>query len=229
MRPLEAVIFDCDGVLVDSEVIAVRVELACLAEIGLHYDPHDFAERFLGQTHTAFHVELEQDHHKQFGRPLPTGFPQAMSDKVWAEMSVDVVAVDGVTETVKALSGAKAVASSSGLAHLQHKLRHVGLFDAFAPHIYSGEGVARGKPFPDIYLHAAAQLGIDPARCLAVEDSVNGVKSAVAAGMTAVGFIGGGHCSPNLAARLKDAGASQVISSMLDVLSIFGDPIGRVS
>ncbi len=220
---MKAVIFDCDGVLVDSEIIALRVELKALADIGLHYDdPHAFAERFLGQTHAAFHAELDKDHRARLGAPLPEGFGARLVDMIWAEMSEFTEAVPGVHGAVAGLAVPVAVASSSGLEHIKHKLRRAGLFEAFDPHIYSGELVARGKPFPDIYLHAAARLGIAPAACIAVEDSVNGVKSAIAAGMTVIGFVGGGHCSPRLGERLNDAGARQVARDMPDLAGILG-------
>ncbi|MBX7201067.1 MAG: HAD family hydrolase [Rhodospirillaceae bacterium] len=221
---MKAVIFDCDGVLVDSEIIALRVELKVLADIGLVYDDHHaFAERFLGQTHAAFHAELDKDHRERLGAPLPEGFGARLVDMIWAEMSEYTEAVPGVHATVAGLTVPVAVASSSGLEHIKHKLRRAGLFEAFDPHIYSGELVARGKPFPDIYLHAAAQLGIDPKVCVAVEDSINGVKSAVAAGMTAIGFVGGGHCSPRLGGKLSEAGAAQVASDMPDLARILGE------
>jgi HAD superfamily hydrolase (TIGR01509 family) len=215
---MDAVIFDCDGVLVDSEVIALRVELAALAEIGLHYERHAFAERFLGQTNATFHAGL--NHLQQFGRPLPDTFGDTLAARIWAEMEGKTDAVAGVHDVVKGLTAPKAVASSSSAYRLELKLRHAGLFEAFAPHVYSGEVVPRGKPWPDLYLHTAVQLGVAPGECVAVEDSVNGVRSAVAAGMTAVGFIGGGHCSPNLAALLKNAGAGHIARDMPRLLEI---------
>ena len=218
---MKAVIFDCDGVLVDSEVIALRVELKALADIGLVYDdPHAFAERFLGQTHAAFHAELDKDHRERLGAPLPEGFGPRLVDMIWAEMSEFTEAVPGVHAAVADLGCAVAVASSSGPHHLKHKLRRTGLFEAFDPHIYSGELVPRGKPYPDIYLHTAAQLDIAPAACVTVEDSVNGVKAAVAAGMTAIGFVGGGHCSPRLGGKLSDAGAKAVARDMPELARI---------
>jgi HAD superfamily hydrolase (TIGR01509 family) len=217
---MDAVIFDCDGVLVDSEVIALRVELAALAEIGLHYERHAFAERFLGQTNATFHAGLNDDHLQQFGRPLPEKFGDILATRIWAEMEGKTDAVAGVHAVVRALTAPKAVASSSSAYRLEHKLRHAGLFEAFAPHVYSGELVPRGKPWPDLYLHTAVQLKVEPAACVAVEDSVNGVRSAVAAGMGTVGFIGGGHCSPNLAALLKNAGANHIAQDMPQLLEI---------
>jgi beta-phosphoglucomutase-like phosphatase (HAD superfamily) len=94
------------------------------------------------------------------------------------------------------------------------KLHKVGLLEAFAPHIYSAQIVPRGKPAPDIYLHAAHAIDVAPAHCIAVEDSVNGTVSARAAGMTVIGFTGGGHCPPSQAARLREAGAAHVATTM---------------
>jgi beta-phosphoglucomutase-like phosphatase (HAD superfamily) len=144
---MKAVIFDCDGVLVDSEIIALRVELKALADIGLHYDDaHAFAERFLGQTHAAFHAELDKDHRERLGAPLPEGFGPRLIDMIWAEMSEFTEAVPGVHQAVADLTVPVAVASSSGLEHIKHKLRRAALFEAFDPHIYSGElGAARHR------------------------------------------------------------------------------------
>ncbi len=218
---MDAVIFDCDGVLVDSEVTGLRVILACLAEIGLTYDRHDYIERFLGSTWSDFYSRLDGDHRARLGAPLPAGFPAVVSARFAADAAADSLAIAGVHDLVGGLSLPKAIASGSTPGDLDKKLRRVGLFEIFAPHIYSAQIVAKGKPSPDIYLHVAAQLGIDPADCVAVEDSVNGVRSAVAAGMTTVGFVGGGHGSPRLAAKLKDAGAAEVASDMPELSEIF--------
>lgn len=211
---MRAVIFDCDGVLVDSEIIALRVALESLAEIGLVYDRDDYAERFLGHTAADHRRGLDDDHAKAFGRPLPEGFADALSARMWAAMADDVRAVPGAAEAVRALDVPKAVASGSHPARLEDKLRRTGLFDAFAPHVYSAQTVPRGKPAPDIYLHAAARMNVPPARCVAVEDSVNGVISARTAGMDVIGFTGGGHCTPRHAGLLRAAGAADVAARM---------------
>ena len=211
---MDAVIFDCDGVLVDSEVIGLRVILGCLAEIGLTYDRQDYVERFLGSTWKDFYSRLDVDHRARLGAPLPADFPARVSARFAADADNESPLIAGAHDLIAALGVPKAVASGSSPAELDRKLRRTGLFDAFAPHIYSAQTVPQGKPSPDIYLHAAAQLGLDPTACVAVEDSVNGVRSAVAAGMTVVGFTGGGHCSPSLAAKLMDAGAAEVACDM---------------
>jgi HAD superfamily hydrolase (TIGR01509 family) len=217
---MDAVIFDCDGVLVDSETICLRVELECLAEIGLTYDRDLYADRFLGTNTTDFFRLLNDDHHRHFGRALPDGLAEDMHRRIVTAMAAEVAAIHGVHDTIAALKVPKAVASGSSAESLQLKLRKVALFDAFAPHIYSAQIVPRGKPAPDIYLHAAAQIGVAPARCVAVEDSVNGTTSALAAGMRVIGFTGGGHCSPTQTARLHAAGASHVATNMSELSAL---------
>ncbi len=211
---LDAVIFDCDGVLVNSEEIYQRIERQCLAEIGLVYDPHEYAEKYLGVTFAHYAAGLNQDHERQHGQPLPEHFMPRLQQLTADEVDRSLVACDGALAAVAAISLPKAVASSSGAMRLAVKLRKVGLIDFFTPHVYSAEAVKRGKPAPDVYLYAAEGLGVSPQRCIAVEDSVNGVVSAVGAGMKVIGFVGGGHCSSQQKTRLKAAGAVKVIDHM---------------
>ncbi len=217
---MKAVIFDCDGVLIDSEVIAVNVALTCLAEIGLVYDRHEYAGRFLGNTAADHHRGLDDDHRTHFGRPLPEGFTETLSARMFTAMMDNVHAVPGALDVVRALDMPMGVASGSHPARLERKLREAGMFAFFAPHVYSAQIVARGKPAPDIYLHAAARMGVPSAHCIAVEDSVNGVTSARAAGMVVVGFTGGGHCPPNQAEVLRGAGACRVVAHMDQLLTV---------
>jgi len=218
----DAVIFDCDGVLINSEVICQRVELQCLADIGLIYEREAYAALYMGTTSPDYYRGLNDDHQRRFGRPLPDGFAEQLSKRVWAEVENGVAAIEGVHHVVRDLKVRKAVASGSSSAGLGKKLRKVGLFDAFSPHIYSAQIVARGKPAPDIFLHAAQQVGADPARCIAVEDSVNGVLSARAADMRVIGFTGGGHCTPGHGERLRAAGAEGVVEHMDQLLAFLG-------
>ncbi len=217
---MKAVIFDCDGVLIDSEIIAVRVALECLAEIGLVYDRHDYAGRFLGHTAADHHRGLNDDHTRHFGRPLPEGFIENLSTRMFTAMMDNVHAVPGARDVVRALDVPMGVASGSHPERLERKLREAGMFEFFAPHVYSAQIVTRGKPAPDIYLHTAARMGVTPAQCVVVEDSLNGVTSARAAGMVVVGFTGGGHCPPNQAEVLRGAGASQVVAHMDQLLTV---------
>jgi beta-phosphoglucomutase-like phosphatase (HAD superfamily) len=129
--------------------------------------------------------------------------------------------VPGCAVAVSTLTLPKAVASSSGADFLREKLRLTGLLGAFDPHVYSADLVERAKPHPDIFLHAAEGLDADPARCLAIEDSVNGVRAALAAGMTVWGFAGGGHVDAQGAARLAEAGAHQVLETWAEAAERF--------
>lgn len=211
----EAVIFDCDGVLVDSEAVVARVALKALKDLGLPYDSDTFTHRFTGMTVDAYFTALNDDHHDKFGKRLPHGFAEQLLEDTKLEMDETLEAIPGVHAAVTAINGAAlAVASSSGLERLRAKLKKAQLYDAFAPHYYSGDQVENGKPAPDLFLYAARELGIAAESCVAIEDSVNGVKSAVAAGMQVIGFSGGSHCQDGHDSFLEAAGAVVVINHM---------------
>jgi len=208
---ISAVIFDCDGVLVDSEVLAHEVETEVLTSVGLHYDPHDFKARFMGLSDKAFLAALEADGVARLGRSiiaeirgrLETGYRQAIKERL--------VEVPGALAVIKTVRHTKAVASSSTSKGLEEKLRKVGHWDHFAPHVYSSEHVARSKPAPDLFLHAAGALRVEPAHCLVIEDSVMGVRAAKAAGMRVWGFVGGGHNDDHSRATLTDIGVDRIV------------------
>ena len=207
----EAVIFDCDGVLVDSEVLVQEIELAALAELGLHYDAETFARLYMGLPDPAFFAALDVDFRRRSGRPLPETFARLHHERVEVALRDRLTAVEGADLALSRTGRKTAVASSSGRARLEMKLRKVGLWDLVAPHVYSAEAVKRGKPAPDLFLHAAEALAVAPSLCLVVEDSVNGVRAGRAAGMTVWGFTGGGHCSARSGPELIAAGASRLV------------------
>ncbi|HWA30637.1 MAG TPA: HAD family phosphatase [Rhizomicrobium sp.] len=207
---IAAIVFDCDGVLVDSEVLALEVEIAAAAEVGLTYDLDEYKARFMGMTTQAFFDLLAEDCRAQTGRDLPEGFHERCYGKYRAAFD-RLREIDGVLGVVSSLSHRKAVASSSTTDALEEKLRRTGLWDHFAPHVYSTDLVARGKPAPDVFLHAAKMLDVAPADCLVFEDSVNGVTAARAAGMRVWGFAGGGHMNKAASDRLLAAGAEGVL------------------
>lgn len=221
MQSPVAVIFDCDGVLVDSEILAIEVEIALLAEYGLTYAPADYHRRFLGLNDAAYNAALDIDARERTGRPLPTDFLRRAHSQRWDACQTRLVEVPGCGAAVSALALPKAVASSSGADFLREKLRLTGLLEAFDPHVYSADLVERAKPHPDIFLHAAGRLGVDPVGCLAIEDSVNGVRSALAAGMTVWGFAAGGHVDTEGAARLAKAGAHEVVGTWAEAAERF--------
>ncbi len=221
MHTPAAVIFDCDGVLVDSEVLAIEVEIEMLAEQGLTYDLADFTHRFMGLNDAAFRIALDADARERIGRVLANDFHDLCRVKRWDACQERLTEVAGCALALAALSLPRAVASSTGAGFLREKLRLTGLLVAFDPHVYSADLVARAKPHPDIFLHAAAALGAEPARCLAIEDSVNGILSAKAAGMSVWGFAGGGHMDEASSARLMEAGAERVVGDWTEAAEIF--------
>jgi len=205
----KAVIFDCDGVLVDSEVIALEVELEMLAEQGLTFDRTDYAIRFMGLSTEAYHAAIDVEAKARLGRPISEAIRQ--SDRLRAVMVAKLTEVPGAGDAIAGLKLPKAIASSGSMDGLERKLKRTGLWTLFEPHVYGADHVAQAKPAPDLFLHAAAALAVAPADCLVLEDSLNGVVAARAAGMTVWGFLGGGHASDALGARLVGAGAARLV------------------
>lgn len=220
----EAVIFDCDGVLVDSETLAIKGEREALTRLGLHYTPEEYVRRFVGMHDRMFFDHLHTDYLAVHGRAAPDDFEERVLDGRRREMG-GLQIIEGADLALLAARekfSRLAVASSSRAHFLKGKLERMGLYDLAAPHVYSADLVAEGKPHPDIFLYAAEKLGAEPARCLVLEDSANGVKAGRAAGMIVWGFTGGGHCYDGYADRLKDAGAHRIIAHHHEFLDALG-------
>lgn len=218
----DAIIFDNDGVLVDSEVIHIAAELELLAEIGLDYDHQTYMSRFVGLNNHDFQAALARDYAARYGRTFPPDFRTRLDARAWPRIEAELVPIDGVAELVTAFDGAVAVASSATIPRLDRKLELTGLRDLFLPHVYSADLVAYGKPAPDLFLCAAAKLGVDPARCIVIEDSVNGVIAGRAANMLSIGFVGGGHADMQHAERLMNAGAQCCVTQHYEILDWVG-------
>ena len=210
MAQPELVIFDCDGVLIDSEAIACRTDAACLAEIGIAMSAEEIMDRYVGISAAAMFADIELRH----GRRLPADFIETVRSRVATAFDTDLLPMAGVEMALRALPFNRCVASSSAPARLQHSLSLTGLLRYFDPHIFSATQVPRGKPAPDLFLFAAATMRAVPEMCVVVEDSEPGVQAAVAAGMRVIGFTGGGHCRPGHAERLRAAGALAVCDHM---------------
>jgi len=195
---------------VDSEVLALEVELAILAEQGLRFEREDYVTRFMGLSHEAFHDVIDVEAKKRLGRSISEDIRDEMARRLRQTMIARLTEVPGASAAVAGTPLLKAVASSSTREGLERKLRQVGLWSHFEPHVYSADHVANAKPAPDIFLHAAAQLGVRPAECLVLEDSVNGVVAARAAGMRVWGFLGGSHVHDGFGGRLMAAGAERL-------------------
>lgn len=208
---MTAVIFDCDGVLVDSEVLALEIELISLKEIGLEFDIEAYQKRHLGTTSTEFFREIAADYQAKFDAPLPDGFRETIGKRYREAFSTRLQIIDGVHDLLSSLDCPVAVASGSSPEGLAVKLAQVEIAAFFGEHVYSSHQVERGKPAPDLFLFAACALGISPADCIVVEDSAKGIRAAVAAGMRAVGFTAGGHCLAGHGTGLLEEGADLVI------------------
>lgn len=204
MNP-ELLILDCDGVLVDSEPLSARVEFELFTELGFTLQPQD-ADRFVGMSLKDAMGLLEGEQ----GRKFPPNTPQLMEERLEKLFRKELQPTAGIISFLQGYSGRRCVASSSSLKRLAFTLQITGLYSMLAPHIFSSQQVARGKPAPDLFLWAAQQMGVAPYHCLVVEDSLLGVQAAVAAGMPVVGFVGGGHCGPAHRQALRQAGASNV-------------------
>jgi HAD superfamily hydrolase (TIGR01509 family) len=207
------VIFDCDGVLIDSEVIANRVLGEALLAHGFGTTFDEVVEIGLGKNETTLRLAIEA----AFGRSLPEDFVPNMRADVMRAFDTELTAISGVRELLAALSTLFCVASNSHIDRVRHALRVTDLLRYFDTRIFTAAMVARGKPAPDLFLFAAERLGVPPARCLVVEDSVGGVVAAREAGMRTVGFCGGAHCRAGHRETLLAAGGELVFAKMTEL------------
>ena len=209
----DLVIFDCDGVLVDSEVISCRAHAETLTRHGYPITPEQVLKRFLGVSDREARLAIE----KEIGRSLPDDLEAQMKAATLKFYAGDLQAIANVGDAIDAIALPKCVASSGTPEKIRHGLICAGLFDQLAPHIFSATQVKRGKPAPDLFLFAAEQMKAKPGRCVVIEDSVPGVTGARAAGMVVLGFHGGSHCPPGHAAMLRDAGAAVTFGDMREL------------
>ena len=186
-KHFELVVFDCDGVLVDSEVIAVRVDQRVLADLGWELGLEEIVERFVGRSEARFIASIEQ----HLGIELADGWDRKYEPWYRTAFERGLVAVDGIQYALGRLTLPHCVASSGSHAKMRRTLGQTGLLDRFEGRIFSATEVARGKPAQDLFLHAARSLGTAPERCVVVEDSVYGVQAARAAGMHVLAYAGG--------------------------------------
>ncbi len=212
----KAILFDCDGVLVDSEVLAMRGERRVLAELGLPFSREEYLRRFTGMHDDAFIDDVQKDFLAKTGA-IPSDLEALLIAARRKEMTA-LTAIKGAEEALCAARAryAVAVASSSRAHFLEDKMKRTGLWGHAAPHVYSADLVEKAKPSPDIFLYAAEKLGIAAAACIVIEDSENGVRAGVAAGMTTWGFLGGGHAMDGHGERLIAAGAARLVHTHAD-------------
>ena len=187
IRP-DLIIFDCDGVLVDSEVLSCRCLSETLAAYGIDLGVDQALDLFLGRSVTAVF-----QHYQALGRAIPEQFSAELRTGVRAAFVCSLCPIEGVKSVLEDLRIPHCVASSSDVDRVSFSLALTGLAPHFDTRLYTSQMVARGKPAPDLFLYAAERMQVDPHRALVIEDSVSGVKAGKAAGMTVWGFVGGSH------------------------------------
>jgi HAD superfamily hydrolase (TIGR01509 family) len=213
MNPVKALIFDCDGVLIDSEIVVCRLVAESFTRLGHPLAVEDVIRRFAGRPEPDMIAEIERD----WGRPVPPEYFDAIRARTAEAYATELRAVPHAAETLRRIKVPVCVASSSYPEKLRLGLESVGLYDRFAPNLVSATYVARGKPAPDVFVYAAGWMRTPIAECLVVEDSLPGVRAAKAAGLRVVGFTGGAHCGPEHRDRLIEAGAEQVLADFREL------------
>lgn len=204
------IIFDCNGVLVDSEPIAMSVAAEAFRELGLQITPDVIARYFTGRRPADMFADVEA----ATGIRLPPDFGACVARTTLTRLQRELRPIRHVVHALSWLRGPKCVASSSPIDRVRASLECTDLLRFFGSNVFSATHVFAGKPAPDLFLHVAGRVGIAPQDCIVVEDSPAGVTAATAAGMTAIGFVGGSHAALNLASHLTAAGASAVIADM---------------
>lgn len=219
---MDLVIYDCDGVLVDSEIISCRVDAEAFTEAGFPTTVEYVARHYVGHSVKSMLADMEARHGKRF----PSDFAETLLHRTQAAFEGALRPVPGIREVLDGNGGPKCVASSSRPERIRHSLALTDLLHHFEPHLFSAQMVSRGKPAPDLFLYAADRMATPSERCLVVEDSVAGVTAAVAAGMTVIGFTAASHCADDLADRLREAGAREVAPDAEALMSVLSRFIG---
>ncbi len=184
---IDLVIFDCDGVLVDTEPLALRVCLGLGAELGWPLTDREIIDRFLGRSERAVRAQVVE----RLGEAAAERWGELYRARLTVAIDTELIAIDGIAEALDAITIPACVASSGRHDKMRRTLGRTGLYERFAGRIFSASEVAHGKPAPDLFLHAAERLGVAPGRCVVVEDSQYGVRAARAAGMRSFGYAGG--------------------------------------
>jgi len=208
---MELVIFDMDGVLVDSEIISARVATRALNDAGYEIDEAGVLDRFLGISNVSMVKTIE----RETGLRLTDAFIADLRRDVLAAYEGELEAIPGIESALSGITVSRCVASSSNPERIERSLQLTGLARHFGDDVFSATMVDRGKPAPDLFLYAASRMGAAPERCVVIEDSTAGVTGAKAAGMTVLGFTGGSHVRHELhGPKLAAAGADAVFGHM---------------
>jgi len=214
----DLVIFDCDGVLVDSEIIAARVEAELITLAGYEISAEEIAERYAGLTFKDILMRIEE----KSKIPFQASLIDRAEELVDRKLRSDVRAIEGVREAVASVTAQRCICSNSRSERIEFMLEKVHLLTFFAGRIFSALEIPskKTKPAPDVFLFAAERLGANPANTFVIEDSVHGVAGAKAAGMRVIGFTGASHSYPGHADALTEAGAETVIRRWAELKSV---------
>ncbi len=200
----ELVIFDCDGVLIDSEFISARMLIAELARLGVQIDLDYVGRHFLGRSYPVVMQQIRQE----FGLDLPPEFEEQYRSRLLDAFERELTIMPGVLTVLDQLAVPYCIATSSSPRRARRSLEVVGLPRLDTTPVFTASMVARGKPAPDLFLHAAEKMSASPAHCLVIEDSLNGIRAAVAAGMPVFRFTGGTHLKGRDLGPAEDARAA---------------------
>jgi len=218
-KGLEFVIFDCDGVLVDSEALAIGVYETLFAELGVRSPPGFWAQAVGRKTSET--LALIGD---TFGREIMPELSAEIWPRMQAAFASELRPTPGVESFLEALQAPRCVASSSDLERIRYSLQVAGISRFFGRRLYSSQFVAKGKPAPDIFIYAAAEMGANVKAALVIEDSTAGVIAARAAGAKVIGFLGGGHVEAGHGELLREAGADAIAASWAEVANLLARP-----
>ncbi|WP_162895093.1 HAD family hydrolase [Rhizobium terrae] len=211
------VIFDCDGVLVDSEPVSVRVLVDALHRKGLEMDEGEAYRRFLGRSLGTVTKTMREE----FGIEADDGFLEDMRHDLYARFRRELQPMPGIADALDGLDLRRCVASSSQPERIRLSLSVTGLIDRLEPNIFSATMVEKGKPAPDLFLHAAKEMGAEPADCIVIEDSPAGIEAGHRAGMAVFAFVGGSHAAvPGYRERIDALSPQVVFDAMPDLLHL---------
>jgi HAD superfamily hydrolase (TIGR01509 family) len=213
--PVQLIIFDCDGVLIDSEIVVCRLTSEELTKVGYPLTVEDVIERYAGRPEREMIDHIEQD----WGQALPREYFSRIRQRIGEAYAQELRAMPNAAETLNRIRLPLCVASSSYPEKLRLGLERTGLAGCFGADIISASYVAHGKPAPDVFIYAAGWMRTPIPNCLVVEDSIPGVRAARSAGMRVFGFTGGSHCRSGHAERLTEAGAERILPDLRDLLA----------
>ena len=215
-------IFDCDGVLVDSESLLINAELEFLARFGHEFERVEYIQRFTGTSLASWEKAISELVANSSGKPPSAEDFRLLAADTDQALKASLTEVRGAHRYLSKLTCMSCVASSSTPSQLGWKLRVTGLDKFFMDRVFSATQVSRGKPAPDLFLYAASQMQVDPSECIVIEDSSSGIKAAKTAGMVAIGLVAASHCPSGFEAVLMRDGADFVANSYAELADWVG-------